>query len=191
MRDPARSGRDCPANRCIPIPSSSPASGRKLKAKPARRTSRRSAAPGRGIRQPGGGRWRRAAPGDLRSCPSLAGELSPRHRPGAPSQTTAGSATACEYKGAKAGAVEIRIQTADTAAIFAAERKTFDATRQRTADHPGFGDEAFTNVKHMPLSLPDVNTLVARQGSVEIRVSSSASIAAERTLEQQFFTKVG
>ena len=110
---------------------------------------------------------------------------------GAPSQTTAGSATACEYKGAKAGAVEIRIQTADTATIFAAERKTFDTTGQRTKDYPGFGDEAFTNVRHMPLSLPDVNTLVARQGSVEILVSSTASIAAERTLEQQLFTKVG
>ncbi|MGE5131300.1 MAG: hypothetical protein ACM32E_00135 [Gemmatimonadota bacterium] len=109
---------------------------------------------------------------------------------GAPSQTTAGSATACEYKGTKAGAVEIRIQTGDSAAIFAVERKAFDATGQRTKSYPGFGDEAFINVKHMPLSLPDVNTLVARQGSVEILVVSTASLTAEQTLEQQLFAKV-
>ena len=109
---------------------------------------------------------------------------------GAPSQTTAGSATACEYKGTKAGAVEIRIQTGDSAAMFAVERKSFDATGQRTKSYPGFGDEAFTNVKHMPLSLPDVNTLVTRQGSVEILVVSTASLTAEQTLEQQLFAKV-
>ncbi len=109
---------------------------------------------------------------------------------GAPSQTTAGSATACEYKGTKAGAVEIRIQTGDSAAMFTAERKAFDATGQRTKSYPGFGDEAFTNVKHMPLSLPDVNTLVTRQGSVEILVVSTASLTAEQTLEQQLFAKV-
>ncbi len=41
------------------------------------------------------------------------------------------------------------------------------------------------------LNLPDVNTLVARQGAVEILVSSSASLTAERALEQQLFTKTG
>jgi hypothetical protein len=109
---------------------------------------------------------------------------------GAPTQTIAGNATACEFKGAKAGAVEIRIQTDDNAAIFATERKTFDTTGQPTKDYAGFGDEAYTNIKHMPLGMPDMNTLVARQGSVEILVSSTASIAAERALEQQVFATV-
>lgn len=110
---------------------------------------------------------------------------------GAPAQTTAGSATACEYKGPKAGAVIIRIQTGDTAGLFAAERKTFDTTGQPTKDYPGFGDQAFTNVRHMPLSMPDMNTLVARKGSVEILVTSPARITAEQALEQQLFTKIG
>lgn len=109
---------------------------------------------------------------------------------GAPSQTTAGSAVACAFKGTKTGAVEIRIQTGDTAALFAAERKTFDATGQPTKDYPGFGDQAYTNVRHLPLGLPDMNTLVARQGSVEILVASPAAITAERALEQQVFAKV-
>lgn len=43
----------------------------------------------------------------------------------------------------------------------------------------------------MPLGLPDMNTLVARKGQVEILVSSSASIPAEQALERQLFTKVG
>lgn len=109
---------------------------------------------------------------------------------GAPMQTVAGNATACAFTGAKAGAVEIRIQTGDSATIFAVGRKTFDTTGQPTKDYAGFGDEAYTNTKHMPLGLPDVNTLVARQGSVEILVSSTAGIAAERALEQQVFAKV-
>ena len=87
--------------------------------------------------------------------------------------------------------MEIRIQTGDSAAVFAAERKTFGATGQPATVYPGFGDQAYTNVKHMPLNMPDVNTLVARQGSVEILVTSTASIAAERALEQQLFIKVG
>lgn len=109
---------------------------------------------------------------------------------GAPVQTIAGNATACEFKGMKAGAAEIRIQTGDNATAFAAGRKTFDGADQRTMGYAGFGDEAYTNTKHMPMGLPDVNTLVARQGSVEILVSSTASIAAERALEQQVFAKV-
>jgi hypothetical protein len=109
----------------------------------------------------------------------------------APDQRPAGNAIACEFKGTKAGAVEIRIQAGDDTAAFAAGRKAFDTSGQPTKDYTGFGDEAYINIRHMPLGLPDVNTLVARQGSVEILVSSSASIAAERALEQQLFAKVG
>lgn len=110
---------------------------------------------------------------------------------GNPTQSSGGNAVACEFQGTKAGAVTIRIQKGDDATAFAAERKTFQASDQPTKDYAGFGDEAYTNTKKMPLGLPDVNTLVARKGSVEILVSSSAGIAAERTLEQQLFAKVG
>jgi hypothetical protein len=109
---------------------------------------------------------------------------------GAPSQSDGPNAVACQFKGAKAGAVEIRIATGDTAASFAAQRSTFTSSGQATKDYAGFGDEAFTSTQKMPLGLPDVNTLMARQGSVSILVSSTASIAAEKTLEEHLFAKI-
>ncbi len=110
---------------------------------------------------------------------------------GVPTQTTGPNAIACEFKGAKSGAVEIRVQTGDDAAAFAAGRKTFAASGQPTKDYPGFGDEAYTSTQHMPLGLPAINTLVARQGAVEILVASPASFTAERALEQELFAKLG
>jgi hypothetical protein len=110
---------------------------------------------------------------------------------GNPTQSAGAGAVACEFQGAKAGTVMIRIQKGDDAAAFATERKTFDTSGQPTQDYAGLGDEAYTSTKTMPLGLPDVTTLVAREGSVEILVSSSASTAAEQALEQQLFAKVG
>jgi len=109
---------------------------------------------------------------------------------GAPSQSDGANAVACQFKGAKAGAVEIRIATGETAAAFATERTTFDSSGQATKAYAGFGDQAYTSTQKMPLGLPDVNTLVALKGSVEILVSSSASISAEQALEEQVFAKV-
>src|SRR5262249_50778704 len=94
---------------------------------------------------------------------------------GAPSQSDGGNAVACQYKGTKATTAEIRIATGDTAAAFAAERKTFDSSGQPTKAYDGFADQAFTSTQHMPLGLPSVNTLVALKGSVELLVSSTAS----------------
>jgi hypothetical protein len=108
---------------------------------------------------------------------------------GAATQESVGNAVACQYLGGKAGAGVIRIQTDATEATFTAERQGFDNTSQPTTTYPGLGDEAFSNVKHMPLGLPDVNTLVARHGSVEVLVTSSAGIAAEQTLVKQVFAK--
>jgi hypothetical protein len=109
---------------------------------------------------------------------------------GAPSQSTGGNAIACQFKGAKAGTAEIRIATGDTATAFAAERKTFDSSGQPTKTFAGFGDQAYTSTQHMPTGLPSVNTLVVLKGSVELLVSSTASITAEKALEQQLFAKI-
>jgi hypothetical protein len=109
---------------------------------------------------------------------------------GAPSQSTGGNGVACQFKGTKAGAAEIRIATGDTATAFTAERKSFDSSGQATKTYSGFGDQAFTSTQAMPLGLPSVNTLVTLEGSVELLVSSTASIGAEKTLEQQLFAKI-
>ncbi len=109
---------------------------------------------------------------------------------GAPSQSTGGNAVACQFKGAKAGAVEIRIATGEAAAVFAAGRKAFDSSGQPTKTYAGFGDQAYTSTQHVPMGLPSLNTLVALKGSVELLVSSTASITAEKALEQQLFAKI-
>jgi hypothetical protein len=109
---------------------------------------------------------------------------------GAPSQSGGGNAVACQFKGAKAGAVEIRIATGETAAAFAAERKTFDSSGQPTRTYAGFGDQAYTSTQSMPMGMPSVNTLVALKGPVELLVSSTAGITSEDALEQQLFAKI-
>jgi hypothetical protein len=109
---------------------------------------------------------------------------------GAPSQSAGGNAVACQFKGAKAGAVEIRIATGETAAAFAAERKTFDSSGQPTKTYAGFGDQAYTSTRSMPMGMPSVNTLVSLKGSVEFLVSSTAGITSEDALEQQVSAKI-
>jgi hypothetical protein len=109
---------------------------------------------------------------------------------GAPSEETGPGAVACQYKGAKADAVEIRIATGETASAFQVERKTFDSSGQPTTTYASFGDQAYTSTQKMPLGMPDVNTLVVLKGSVEILVASNASITAEQNLEQQVFAKI-
>ena len=109
---------------------------------------------------------------------------------GAPSQSTGGNAIACQFKGVKAGAVEIRIATGESAAAFAAGRKSFDSSGQPAKAYAGLGDQAYTTTQHMPMGLPSVNTLVALKGPVELLVSSTASITAEKALEQQLFAKI-
>jgi hypothetical protein len=109
---------------------------------------------------------------------------------GAPSQSTGGNAIACQFKGTKADAVEIRIATGETAVAFAAERKTFNSSGQATKTYAGFVDQAYTSTQSMPLGMPSVNTLVSLKGSAEILVSSTASIASEKALEQQIFAKL-
>ncbi len=107
---------------------------------------------------------------------------------GDPAQTINGIVTVCEFKGAKAGHVTVRFQTGDDSASFAAGRAGFDSNGEPTKDVAGFADEAYSST----LGSGDlaINTLVARQGSVEILVSSEADLDAEKTLERQLFAKL-
>lgn len=107
---------------------------------------------------------------------------------GAPQQTLNGTVTVCTYQGPKAGQVIVRFQTGDNATTFAAGRKAFDANHEPTKDYPGFADEAYTNT--LGSGGLTLNTLVARQGSTEILVTSKASFASEQKLEQQLFSRL-
>jgi hypothetical protein len=111
---------------------------------------------------------------------------------GDPTQVSADSGSAaCMYIGTKAGTAVIRLQTDDTAAAFTAARRAFDTSGQTTTDRPGLGDEAYSVVKQMPAGVPAMNTLVTRKGSVEVQVTSTASIVAEQSLTRQVLTTLG
>jgi hypothetical protein len=107
---------------------------------------------------------------------------------GAPAQTLNGSVTVCEYNGAKAGHVIVRFQTGEDAASFATGREGFDSNGEPTKTVTGFADEAYSST----LGAGDlaVVTLVARTGPVEILVTSSASLDAEKALERQLFARL-
>lgn len=107
---------------------------------------------------------------------------------GDPQQTLNGPVTVCTYQGPKAGQVIIRFETGVSAATFDAARKAFDASNEPTKDYPGFADEAFSNTLGSAGFV--LNTLVARQGSTEILVTSKSSLAAEQKLEQELFGKL-
>jgi len=99
-----------------------------------------------------------------------------------------GIATVCQFAGAKAGQVIVRFQTGEDAATFAAERKQFDANGQPTANVAGFTDGAFSSTLNT-LGVA-YNTLVARDGAIEILVSSKAGLDAEKALERQLFRRL-
>jgi hypothetical protein len=83
------------------------------------------------------------------------------------------------------GTVIVRIDTASSAAQFKTTRDSYATQNMQTADYPGFGDEAYTNV----ISAIGIttNTLAARKGKVEIQISSPASFDQEKSLEQALF----
>jgi hypothetical protein len=91
--------------------------------------------------------------------------------------------TVCTYVlKSKANAVVLRFQTGSDAKTFASGRSGYVGG---TTDVPGFQDEAFSSVQASGSST--VNTVAARKGSVAIVVTSTASIAQEKALEQQLF----
>jgi len=105
-----------------------------------------------------------------------------------PSEEINGPVTVCQYVGKAAGHVTVRFETGQSASIFQQVRKAFDNNGQPTKDVQGFADEAFSST--ISAASFTLNTLVARQGPIEILVTSKASIGAEQTLEMQLFAKV-
>lgn len=103
---------------------------------------------------------------------------------GEPQETDNGRVVTCLYApGADSSAVTVRFQTGTGAAEFTAGRQGFASTNQPTTDVPGFADEAYSST--LGSGAMAVNTLVARRGELEILVSSSASIDAEKALIQR------
>lgn len=99
----------------------------------------------------------------------------------APTQTGAGTFVECTYLGGVGGqTVTIRVETQQDHASFADRRRASDADGQPTSDVTGVGDEAYQS----SVEFGDIitNTLVARKGTVEVRVIAVATIDAEKAL---------
>ena len=108
-----------------------------------------------------------------------------------PSATENGSVLVCTYSPAPGASdtVILRIDTASGAEQFQTTRDQYATQNMQTADYPGFADEAYTNsISAIGIT---TNTLVARMGTVEVQVSSSASFDQEKSLEQKIFDALG
>lgn len=105
----------------------------------------------------------------------------------APAPNENDSVLVCTYPPATGatGTVIVRIDTASSADTFRTTRDSYATQNMQTADYPGFGDEAYTNV----ISTIGIttNTLASRKGKVEIQISSPASFDQEKSLEQALF----
>jgi hypothetical protein len=93
----------------------------------------------------------------------------------------------CDYQGTKVGVVKLRIQTDSDAATFAADKKSFDTRSMKTVDET-LANEAFSNVHGT--GKQQITTLVARKGSVEILVVARATVAQEKALLGQLFSRL-
>jgi hypothetical protein len=100
---------------------------------------------------------------------------------GDPEEQDNGTVTVCTYTGG--GTTIVRFDTATDAGSFATEKQGFAPQGMQTVDISGFGDEAYSAV----LSAAGIttNTVVVRKGSVEVLVTSSASIDQEKALAQK------
>jgi hypothetical protein len=98
-----------------------------------------------------------------------------------PEEQDNGSVTVCTFSGTHTTIV--RFDTGTDPASFATEKQGFAPQGMKTTDISGFGDEAYSAV----LSAAGIttNTVVVRRGSVDVLVTSSASIDQEKALAQK------
>ena len=104
---------------------------------------------------------------------------------GDPDETNNSPVIVCNYSSTDSSSVLVRFQINNDAAGFARGKQGFTDSGQATVDIAGFQDEAFSS--SMGTGLSAVNSLVARKGSVEVMVVSSASTDKEKALIQKIF----
>jgi hypothetical protein len=104
-----------------------------------------------------------------------------------PTVNGTGAVRVCMYTPApgKSGNAIVRFQGKNDAAQFAAAKAIFKNSGQPMADMSGVGDEAYSST----LSAGNVvnNTIVARKGSLEILVTSHASLDQEKVFINGLF----
>jgi hypothetical protein len=106
-----------------------------------------------------------------------------------PKQVVKDGSASCVYSGST-GIVSLNLLNGATTDKMSVEQQTMAKSEQVKA-FSGLGDEAFSASLSVGDGVPSPNTLVARQGTVEIMVVSSADVTAEKSLEQHIFANIG
>lgn len=87
----------------------------------------------------------------------------------APSVTKNGPVTVCQFM--TTSGLLVRFETNETAALFAAGRKSFAQHGEPTKTVPGIGTKAYSS------SFGSSNTIVVLKGKIELLITSSVSLA--------------
>ena len=106
-----------------------------------------------------------------------------------PRSATHGSVTECTYQ-ARSGsqlAVLIRFDTNSSEKAFASDRSIFESHGQKLGQVTGFGDEAYYFSETAGKST--VNTIVVRQGRLQILVTGSAALDQTAAIAHQTLTE--
>ncbi|TWP50770.1 hypothetical protein FKR81_19400 [Lentzea tibetensis] len=105
----------------------------------------------------------------------------------APKETINENVAVCQYTGGPS-VTTVRFQAGTDTARFAQGKSRLAEHGQTAVDLPGFQDEAYTSTRKSGSA--EQNTVTARKGSVEILVTSSAGLDAERKLVAELFAKL-
>jgi hypothetical protein len=107
-----------------------------------------------------------------------------------PKQTSNPPATVCTYlpSSAKGYAVVLRLQGAVTPAIFAAEQAGAAGMNPDTVAYPGLVDEAYANT--LTAAGTTTHTLAARKGTVEVAITTTATLDQAKALVQTVFEEL-
>ena len=106
----------------------------------------------------------------------------------APFQSLLGGAVSCIYNGAAAD-TSLLVEYDSSAENMASDKQAILAQGQVVGNVAGLGDEAFSGT-YAVQGVPTEYTLDARRGDLEIDLSSSASVAHEKTLVAYVFSEI-
>jgi hypothetical protein len=108
---------------------------------------------------------------------------------GDPKQVVKDGSATCVYSGPK-GIVSLNLLNGATTDKMSVEQQTMAKSEQVKA-FPASATRRSRASLSVGSGVPSSNTLVARQGTVEIMVVSSADVTAEKSLEQHIFANIG
>jgi predicted peptidase len=106
----------------------------------------------------------------------------------APTQTSSGTSIDCDYQSGSGHNVIVHFESEQDAASFADGRHNADSSGEPTSDVSGVGDEAYQSSVEFGDTV--TNTMVARKGTVSIKVDAAATLDGEKALLTKLFAAI-